>query len=371
MKRWLVGGVVVLIAIVAFAWAAHEPAGGEQVFVMGRRVVIPKSVDTQKRTAAVERVSTGTAIATVATTSTPEPAPAPPRTILASPQKCPADGGIARDCFRCSVDADCQQGLSCGVDEAGGLSCLANGCDSDADCEGSLACRVVTMPGLGREAKQCRPGAVPIGKRCEIFSTKEQQSCARGLLCSLDEKCSKACEKKSDCGAGESCVKQPIEQTKICAKTCSQDSDCPASLTCVGFGDNGAYCRSVTSGENCQFKGCGAGEACQIFETFAKSVAFECSKCCNPIDSNSCGAGFVCGRSHSGVCQSTCYRACKSPFDCADGGQNVACITVNEDLDTNGCVPSVSRATYRWADGGVMSIEDMRKMGMNVRDVYE
>lgn len=371
MKGFVLLGVLVLgfAAVRAF----REPAGVEALI----RDASPPRSTSERIKKSVESFTSTFRAAPVAVATTPSEAPAEPirapspRPIFGASEKCPADGGIAPDCFRCTTNADCQQGLACGIDEAGGLSCLAHGCDTDADCQGSLSCRVVTMPGLGHTIKQCRDGAVGLGKRCDVFSRGEKLSCARGALCGIDEKCGKLCANKTECAAGESCVTHPIEQAKhLCAKTCVRDSDCPSSLSCVGFGEGGAYCRRVTGGENCQIKGCGPGEACQIHETFAKSVAFDCAKCCNPLDANSCGQGFVCGRSRSGTCQSTCYKACKSPFDCADGGQNVACTTVDEDFTKMGCVPHLSANQYLGPDGGPLSIEEMRKFGLNVRDIY-
>lgn len=272
--------------------------------------------------------------------------------------ECPIDGGSVH-CVRCTVDSDCPPGTSCGTDDVtGGLSCLSQGCDADADCEGTLACRDVSLPGVTRLVKQCRNGDLQLGAKCG----KASLGCARGLNCGPEGRCAKECASESMCSHGEACVKSS-RGSDVCEKVCHIDADCPKSMSCISFQEFGSYC-TATIGENCLTKPCTKGQACQMYNMGPKTVAFECAQVCNSMDPGSCGPNAVCGQSSSFDAPSTCYRACKTPFDCSDGGVGYACSTVDESFELLGCVPVVQKSIYYHTDGGIMTKAELRALGI-------
>lgn len=255
-------------------------------------------------------------------------------------KNCPADGGVAPNCVRCMSSADCNGQGTCGVDEAGGVSCLVQNCVSDENCLPGFSCRQVGIPGQSGGVTQCRRGTAKEGDVCSLHGPPEL-TCGRALICGPDSQCVRSCDpgkNESQCQAGEQCA-QHSWGGGYCHRSCKSDSDCGGGETCVHYGAFGNLCRlPVGAFPNCSASTtCPPGMACQIFLK-ARSVRFDCASCCSPLDAQSCGPGEVCGQSHSSDCLSVCYRSCVNAKDCGPGE---ACSTVSEDGTVWGCVLDV------------------------------
>lgn len=255
-------------------------------------------------------------------------------------KNCPEDGGVAKNCIRCMTNADCGKQETCGVDHAGGISCLESDCDSDEDCEPGFSCRQVGIPGQSSGVSQCRRGTAKEGQACSIQGPPEL-TCDRLLTCGPDNRCVRACDpskKEAQCREGEMCAHHSWTGG-YCHTPCKLDADCDPGETCVRYGIYGSLCRvQVGTVSNCSTSTCPAGMACQIFLN-ARSVAFDCASCCSPIDPHTCMPNEVCGQSHSSDCLSVCYRSCAGAKDCGPGE---TCSTVNEEGTVWGCVSAVT-----------------------------
>ena len=289
-----------------------------------------------------------------------------------------ADSCAAFFCFEgscsgaCAVDADCPANNKCdffdfSADPATpvllGLCSPFSGsaavCNKDADCTAGEHCGVTTTT-TGDTVTVCRaadPGDVQIGEACgddgQTLATIEPTEGCTTNLCADGNRCAAICDVDGDCGAGESCLKFPINNGDtslgICIQgdRCAKNADCVAATeVCVGVATATAF--DHICGQ--QFPGTlDGGATCD--QTVNSGAALNAITCFADADCSAVVAGAVCNvaaRTCIGpiaqLCEngclpdSKCNEVCASDADC--GAADRHCVGIEH--VTNGHDPTIT-----------------------------
>ncbi|HEX8441430.1 hypothetical protein [Archangium sp.] len=276
----------------------------------------------------------------------------PPVTVLPlsseerSPEGLPASAmrctrtATGLDCGSCRTDGDCSPGQGCVANrETRRFECQASDCEEDAHCFPGSVCRAVTTGATGTTAiHRCVPeGVRREGESCDTMPISPAGSCREGLRC-VNQVCSVPCalgEAPSGCPEGLVCTDSL--NGPGCFPDC-QRLGCPEGQRCSRVRDNQYQCLVDSQGD-CRDTPCPEGERCNLRMSRGRAV-FWCAPVCNPLVSNSCSEGQVCGVGSPTV--STCFRKC-DPMDMDACGPGWACSTVSEDMTVFGCTPELRR----------------------------
>jgi hypothetical protein len=207
------------------------------------------------------------------------------------------------DQFLCQTDDDCDfSGYVCvasGCETHGGAAIKqcqpsrAPSCVSDADCPNASEYDCLTV-GAGT------PRCIRMVEGCNAAT--ESVDCPPGFSCEggacVDRRL--PCDSYLDCPKSHVCTSTPVSSYCVRThRTCRDDADC------LGFAAVGSFCADVdgddqkecvgergSSGEACVNADCGG--SAPVCESGAASPAASCGEYGLCLDSNDCGAGFVC-----------------------------------------------------------------------------
>lgn len=250
--------------------------------------------------------------------------------------------GIAADCASAKLNAVEISSVAACVQKLRNVSCLSDdvycdrvsgsgpagtSCFGESDCQADLYCDTrSTCPGsckpripLGETIKEyeqeCVDGAYAYVNVCRAFvaegascaalsGNSRRQRCAKGLICTSSEVCSKGneyaglnepCGGERYCGAGLRCLGATCAKRVTAMGACASPDDCVTGLACVGgrcethFGKAGDTCETSTN------RYCGTDFFCN--QTSSSGVGV-----CAPLrssgatceTSNQCARGLFC-----------------------------------------------------------------------------
>jgi hypothetical protein len=243
------------------------------------------------------------------------------------------------DCGSCRTDGDCSPGQGCVANrETRRFECQASECEEDTHCFPGSMCRPVTTGATGNTAiRRCVPeGVRREGEPCDTLPISPAGSCREGLRC-VNQVCSAPCElgAPSGCPAGLVCTDSL--NGPGCFPDC-QRLGCPEGQRCSRVRDNQYRCLVDSQGD-CRDTPCPEGERCNLRMSRGRAVHW-CARVCNPLVSDSCSEGNVCGVGNPTV--STCFRKC-DPMVLDSCGPGWTCSTVSEDMSVFGCTPELRR----------------------------
>ncbi|HSP77548.1 MAG TPA: hypothetical protein VLQ93_03415, partial [Myxococcaceae bacterium] len=217
------------------------------------------------------------------------------------------------------------------------FECLDSECEEDAHCFPGLVCRRVSSGATGATVRRCVPEGPRLqGEPCDTLYVSPSGSCREGLRC-VQGVCSAPCspEDAASCPSGYACTESP--NGPGCFPDCRQ-LGCPDGQRCSRVGEDFHQCLVASEGD-CRDTGCPEGQHCNMRQSRGRAV-FWCAALCNPLLSDSCSAGQVCGMGSATV--STCFRKCE-PMDPDSCGPGWTCATVSEDMTVFGCRPELAR----------------------------
>jgi hypothetical protein len=243
------------------------------------------------------------------------------------------------DCGSCRTDGDCSPGQGCVANrQTRRMECQASECEEDSGCFPGSVCRPVTTGSTGSTViRRCIPeGLRREGEPCDILPLSPAGSCREGLRC-VNQVCSAPCKlgEPSGCSSGFVCT-DSLEGPG-CFPDC-QRLGCPEGQRCSRVRDNQYQCLVDSQGD-CRDNPCPEGERCNLRMSRGRAVSW-CARVCNPLVSDSCSEGNVCGVGSPTV--STCFRKC-DPMDVDSCDPGWACSTVSEDMSVFGCTPELRR----------------------------
>jgi hypothetical protein len=242
------------------------------------------------------------------------------------------------DCGSCRVDGDCPAGQGCVANrETRRFECMASECEEDTHCFPGSVCRPVNTGATGTIIRRCTlEGQRREGEPCDSLPASPASSCREGLRC-VNQVCSAPCllDGSVRCASGFVCTDSL--DGPGCAPDC-QWLGCPEGQSCTRVRDDQYQCLVVSRGD-CRENPCAADERCNMRMSRGRAV-FWCARVCNPLLSDSCPSGNVCGVGSPTV--STCFRKC-DPADPEACGPGWVCSTVTEDMSVFGCSPELQR----------------------------
>ncbi len=210
-------------------------------------------------------------------------------------------GAPAGQCEKaCDVDADCGAGAICTgpLGGEGGTCFIA--CSVQSACRDDRVCAGGVVPRRFCDVQQSVGGTCSIDTDCQ-----DGLSCPNGSAASgADRQCVKDCTTDAECGDGAVCTTHLGGEGGTCWKACTTAADCRSDLVCAGgvvprlFCEvqqaNGGSCAAVTDcagglacidepGGTCRFDGCvddgQCGEAA-ICTSEAGGVGGDCHPAC-------------------------------------------------------------------------------------------
>ncbi len=254
-----------------------------------------------------------------------------------SGMRCTREGNTFT-CGECRTDGDCPKGEGCVANrETRRFECMASECEEDAHCFPGSVCRAVTDGATGSVIRRCQPeGQRRVGERCSALPVTSADSCAEGLRC-VNQLCTTPCqlEDAASCSAGSTCTRGL--NGPGCFPDCQQQG-CPEGEQCTRVRESEYRCLKSAQGD-CRDTPCPEGQHCNKRAARGHAV-FWCAATCNPLVSESCPSGHVCGMGSATV--STCFRQC-DPAQPEACGKGWTCSTVSEDMTLWGCRPDLPR----------------------------
>lgn len=237
-------------------------------------------------------------------------------------------------CGDCRTDSDCPAQQGCVVNrQTRRFECLASECETDAHCFPGTLCRAVNDGSSGTRVRRCVPeGLRGEGERCLTLPVGPEDTCREGLLC-VQQLCGRPCDTAvpGSCPSGQQCV--DTLNGPGCYPDC-RTSGCAKGETCSRVRDETYQCLESVTG-TCNETPCAEGEHCNL-RMAQGHAAFWCAPRCNPLRSDTCPGGQVCGR--GGPTDSTCFQKC-DPTAAGTCGPGWRCTSVSEDMTLWGCVP--------------------------------
>jgi hypothetical protein len=254
-----------------------------------------------------------------------------------SGMRCTREGNTFT-CGECRTDGDCPQGEGCVANrETRRFECMASECEEDAHCFPGLVCRAVSDGATGSVIRRCQPeGQRRLGEICSALPVTSAEACGEGLRC-VNQVCTTPCRREdpASCPAGATCTDGL--NGPGCFSDCQQQG-CPEGEQCTRVREAEYRCLKSAQGD-CRDTPCPDGQRCNMRKARGHAV-FWCAATCNPLVSESCPSGQVCGMGSATA--STCFRQCDpgQPEACGPGW---TCSTVSEDMTLWGCKPDLPR----------------------------
>jgi hypothetical protein len=310
---------------------ATRPASLRPGSVLGGSVARPQEASAEPEAASSSVSSTPVSVLPETSSKAPDVA------LPLSGMRCTREGNTFT-CGECRTDGDCPRDEGCVANrETRRFECMASECEEDAHCFPGLSCRAVTDGASGSVIRRCQPeGQRRVGERCISLPVTAAESCAEGLRC-VNQVCTTPCrlEDPASCSVGSTCTDGL--NGPGCFPDCRQQG-CADGEQCTRVRESEYRCLKSAQGD-CRDTPCPEGQRCNMRGARGHAV-FWCAALCNPLVSQSCGEGQVCGRASPTV--STCFRQCDpaQPEACGPGW---TCSTVSEDMTLWGCRPDLPR----------------------------
>ncbi|HUB08160.1 MAG TPA: hypothetical protein VMB50_14225 [Myxococcales bacterium] len=276
--------------------------------------------------------------------------PAPSSTADAT---CNPDGGTSEICNNqtgiCQANCNTQSSSFC----ATGSYCATNGhCTPTGGSTGGTAASTSGgSTGGGTTGGGTTGGGSTTGGACAAIDSSEFQQCDAGVTC----------------GAGLTCITDPVFQLPLCEYTCTTTANCPDLITACSSGSCGYnFCGVNLSdggviasafGQACNAVGTNDGTCIAGFDSSGAFVGYGvCTQggsesgsthaACNASAAarcagatNLCAGGAIC-LSPDGGAAGSCYEGCNSSTTCASG---TSCQSI--DTEEGACEPSTTGGT--------------------------
>lgn len=239
-------------------------------------------------------------------------------------------GGECRDSIECgrSMMCDIQSARSCRPKALENEPCEGDGCADGLGCDvflGMPRCKKLAVAGesCAGGVALCAPGTYCDNDKCRALPAKDDVcyfgQCAKGLVCSADQKCVEPVAKGEPCNSSDGCATGLACNLEtypgVCVDRVGEGMPCggaddrclaglfcdPANMNCATFLVEGADCSSTTA--------CGVDAEC----LFAPGVPAATGKC-TPLSTKvgdpcgfTCGGGLRCtmnpGKCVPGLCE--------------------------------------------------------------------